>query len=432
MTQRQASAGSLRGIWQWWYRFWFEPVSTVSIALFRMIYGALLLAFVALLLPDLMVWFSRGGPFTVEDAARFWGEAPDYSVLIWFPQPAAVLAFFAVFALASFCLMVGLWTRVAALIVFAGLVSIGHRNPLILHGGDTAMRLMAFYLILAPAGASLSVDRLIAVARGKQGAQSALAPPWAQRLLQLQICFIYAMTVLLKLRGHAWLDGTALYYTAHLEDFKRFPVPFVFDHMLLINLMTYWTIATELSLAFLVWAPGLRRLVLLNGVALHLGIEYSMNIPLFAFTMIAAYLVFVDVEGTWARVLAWRPLRSLPRATLFAGADSRRWAGALAVLRDVDILGRLTAVAPAWTAARGAPATLAGGVRLELADGRRLEGYAAVRWLAWRAPLLWPLAPFTLLPGAAWCAGRCYRLGVRPGHMNGSDQRSARVRRGAV
>jgi len=43
-------------------------------------------------------------------------------------------------------------------------------------------------------------------------------------------------------------------------------------------------------------------------------------------------------------------------------------------------------------------------------DGRRAHaGYRAIRWLAWRLPPLWPLAPLLYLPGALWLGSRLYR-----------------------
>lgn len=387
----------VQGPWQAWNRWWFEPVSTSPIALFRICYGALVLLFVALLVPDIQVFFGRGGPFTTEDATRFWGNVPDYSVLLWYPEPGAVAAFFVIFTLAACCLTIGLWTRISAVIVFVGLVSIGHRNPLILHGGDTLLRIMAFYLILAPAGAALSVDRLIGLARGTAPAQPPLAPPWAQRLLQLQVAFVYAMTVLLKLKGGAWVDGTALYYTSRLEEFHRFPMPFVADSMLLVNLLTYWTLATELSLAFLIWVPGLRKFVLLNGVLLHLGIEYSMNVPLFAFAMMISYLTFVDVDAVWQRMLAVAPLRRLPRATLWLPAGCRPCAAAARVLVALDILHRIDPASGPPSENRG---STIGHLSLTTADSRHRSDLDACRWLAGRIPLLWPVAPLLGWTGA--------------------------------
>ncbi|MBL8792778.1 MAG: DUF393 domain-containing protein [Planctomycetia bacterium] len=37
------------------------------------------------------------------------------------------------------------------------------------------------------------------------------------------------------------------------------------------------------------------------------------------------------------------------------------------------------------------------------------QGFAALRWLAWRLPLLWPLAPFLIIPGIPALGQRIYR-----------------------
>jgi predicted DCC family thiol-disulfide oxidoreductase YuxK len=40
--------------------------------------------------------------------------------------------------------------------------------------------------------------------------------------------------------------------------------------------------------------------------------------------------------------------------------------------------------------------------------GRICHGFGAFRWLAWRLPLLWPLAPFLYLPGVPALGQRLY------------------------
>jgi predicted DCC family thiol-disulfide oxidoreductase YuxK len=39
---------------------------------------------------------------------------------------------------------------------------------------------------------------------------------------------------------------------------------------------------------------------------------------------------------------------------------------------------------------------------------RALAGYRALRWMAWRIPLLMPLAPFLYVPGVPWLGNRAY------------------------
>ena len=85
------------------------------------------------------------------------------------------------------------------------------------------------------------------------------------------------------------------------------------------------------------------------------------------------------------------------------------------LLRRLDWLGRLNyadardlAHLPAgpgpWQ-----PARLLEEMHVLTADGRRVyHGFAALRWLAWRLPLLWPAAPFLYLPGVPALGQRLY------------------------
>jgi predicted DCC family thiol-disulfide oxidoreductase YuxK len=84
------------------------------------------------------------------------------------------------------------------------------------------------------------------------------------------------------------------------------------------------------------------------------------------------------------------------------------------LLRRLDWLGRLR-----FADARD-PVQRPGGVALDptrllqemhvlTAGSRRLyHGFAALRWLAWRLPPLWPVAPFLYLPGVLPVGQRLY------------------------
>ncbi len=406
--QLRAAARPLLTPWHAWCRFWFAPISTVTIGLYRILYGLCVLQFVLLFAANAGDFFGTGAMLSPKTAqhqlwpgGQFWGPQPHPSVLFWVTSPLGVKLFFAALAVAALCLTLGFHSRISAVAVFVALISVGRADPLALNGGDVALRVCGFYLIFAPAGAALSVDRLRALARGAAPARPPLAPPWAQRLLQLQVALIYASTALLKLKGHAWPDGIALYYTSRLEEFYRFPVPFLAHSMLLVNLATYWTLAVEIALAFLVWIPPLRAIVLLNGLLLHAGIEYSMNIPQFSAIMVSSYVLFTDVEGWWQRMCARWPLRRLPRAEVrFDPADARALRGAR-LLRAFDLFHQLRFdAAPPETPSAA----------LQPADGAALCGSEAARWLRRRLPvlrlsrLLTPLAPDAL--GLAWLADR--------------------------
>jgi hypothetical protein len=164
---------------------------------------------------------------------------------------------------------------------------------------------IALYLALAPAGAALSLDRARR-ARERFWEFPARAP-WALRLMQVQLSVIYLATAWTKMRGTTWNDGTAVSYALRVGDLERFPVPHLLtDSVLVTNLMTYGTLATEVALGVLVWNRRARPWVLGLGVALHLGIDYSMRVGFFTFAMLVLYLAFVPPETASRAILAMR------------------------------------------------------------------------------------------------------------------------------
>jgi predicted DCC family thiol-disulfide oxidoreductase YuxK len=55
------------------------------------------------------------------------------------------------------------------------------------------------------------------------------------------------------------------------------------------------------------------------------------------------------------------------------------------------------------------PARLLEEMHLVTADRRKVyHGFGAFRWLAWRMPLLWLVAPFLYIPGVPWIGHRAY------------------------
>ena len=285
-----------------WERFWFTPQPTSSLALFRIAIGAVSFAWTLSLLPDLYAFFSANGVEPrppVREPVGIWG------VLNTFPNYSVAIALYVALLVASLCLLVGYRTRLANVIVFVGMVSFEHRAPSIWNSGDALIRILIFFLMLAPAGTSLSVDRWRR-ARDHFWEFPARAP-WALRLVQVQISALYLSSVWLKLHGPDWLHGTAVSYAARMADYDRFPLPHVLSHSAVFSTaMTYWTIAIEISIGFLVWNRRVRPLVLTLGVVLHLVLGLTMRLGFFSETIITAYVAFLAPATATAAILAVR------------------------------------------------------------------------------------------------------------------------------
>jgi uncharacterized membrane protein YphA (DoxX/SURF4 family) len=283
-----------------WDGFWFTRVETSTLGLFRIAVGLIVVGWTLALAPSLYAFYSRDGilpGYPEYEGTLAWG------LLEWFPGTAAVTLFYLALLLAAICVLVGFATRIAAVITFICMVTFAHRNPWVLNSGDLLVQLLVFYVMLAPAGESLSVDRWLKPDRPFW--EFPRRSIWPLRLVQVQISIVYIAAVWDKLRGATWNDGTAVSYALRIEDLERFPVPaFVTDSLILANFLTFGTLAIEFALAVLVWNRVLRPWVLLLGVTLHLGIDYGVRVGFFSWAILVAYVAFIPPESARSFVLA--------------------------------------------------------------------------------------------------------------------------------
>jgi Vitamin K-dependent gamma-carboxylase len=285
---------TLRKLRKSWDHFFFTPQSPVPISLFRIFWGICVSAKIILLHSDWLNWYGVHGWVTLQ-TIQVVEPGIRLNMFTVMPQDDRwIAAFFWVFLVCVLLLTLGLWTRVMSVVVFLCLTSIDQRNLLILHGGDTFLRCAGFFLMFAPAGAAFSLDRLIAIRRGKQDPKIQPRAPWAQRIIQFELALLYLTSFFWKLKGHTWLNGTALYYVIHLHSIARFPLPRWIQSTAMLRAGSWFTLALEFSLGTLIWSRRFRYPLLLVGLLFHLSIEYSFNLPLFEWDVLTGYILFVD------------------------------------------------------------------------------------------------------------------------------------------
>jgi hypothetical protein len=283
-----------------WERFWFTPISTSALAVFRILLGILLIQYALLLMPDLYVWFGKNG-IVSSATINGWQSHIRLNILNLFPNSDQWLTMvYALLIIAAISLTLGLMTRLSAILVFICLSSLHARNPLILNSGDIFMRMLCFWLMFSPAGASLSIDSWLKATRMKHDNRASppvgdiKASPWAQRLMQINMTLLYAQTFAQKIIGNDWQNGTALYFSSRMTDMHRFPVFYIFDHLWTCRLLSWSVLGIEFSLCTLVWIKPLKYYVLMIGILMHLIIDWTMNIPQFEWIMIVSYILFVE------------------------------------------------------------------------------------------------------------------------------------------
>jgi hypothetical protein len=393
-----------------WDEFFFAPTRPTAVASFRFAFGVLVLFNLMLLRPEWSTWFGPRGVLGLDTMREL---APGWRInafLVLPPKEGSANAIFWILLVAAIFLTVGLATRLSSVVVFVGLASLHQRNIFMANSGDTLLCVTGFFLVFAPAGGALSADRLLRIWRGVETAEIRPRAPWAQRLIQIQVALVYFSSFWAKSRGSHWMDGTALYYALHVEQFQRFPVPVWLTSAVFVKLATWLTLALEFSLGVLVWFKDLRYTILLCGFLFHLCIEYSMNIPLFEWIMCSAYITFVepdDMTRAWRsmckRADAWMPA---PLTVTYDGRHEKV-VRTVNLLRALDVFQRLR-FAPFSAADTGTelPTRKANRQLVVSTPFGPRGGWSGLQYAARVLPLLWVLA----LP---WVAFGYFKAEVR-------------------
>lgn len=268
-------------------RLLWRPRPAWPLAIARILFGLVLLAWTVTLMLDASTFLSDDGAVGPEFAGRDGWR--------WFDLDTTTSAWIALIALVAtaVCIVVGLFPGVALVAAFVLLVAVERRNPLIINSGDLVLRNFALLLAFTPSGAALSVDRWRRHGRSSLWTSPRVAP-WGLRLVQLQVVVVYFFAFWSK-SGESWRNGTAVSTALRLDDLQRFPAPaFMIEMVIAVAVLTWGALAVELALAALLWCKPLRPLLLVLALGLHLSIGGLMLVGFFGPAMFVGLFTFLD------------------------------------------------------------------------------------------------------------------------------------------
>jgi hypothetical protein len=285
----------LKGAWNQWRTFWFEPVSPLPVCIYRIFVGLLILQIVLVhAMPALTFWYGPYGIIPIADVQKYkWNGEPRLDALLLFPaSDQGVYLFFALFVLVTIFFTVGFLTRHSAILVALGMISMHHHQPFNSNGGDAFLRIAIILMCFTDCGRYWSVDNSLRK-WFKVPEPPELSNPWAQRLLQVQFAIVYWQSFCWKILGPQWQNGTAVYYATRLDDMLRLDLP-ILNNLIVLKLLTWYTLLAEFSMFTFVWFKEFRYYVLLGVLLLHFGIDLVINLPVFEWTFIGTLIVFVE------------------------------------------------------------------------------------------------------------------------------------------
>jgi hypothetical protein len=273
-----------------WDRFFFARTGDGLGGVLRILFALVCFLNMALLAPDLELFFSESGVMP-RAAARAIVDPDACTLFSVLPATDGVLwTVYLVMMIQLVLLGLGVWPRLQAACVFLWLTTFQHRNIIIFDAEDNLFRLLAFFLVFLPLHRHTIVERLRGEASG-----DGTWPVWPFRLVQLQMCLILVSTVLLKVSAKEWRDGTALWYVVHLDDLYGglLNPSLLFGHLLPLKLITWGTMAFEAVVPVAIWFRRARPFVLGALVVFHVGIDLAMNLNLFHWVMLVGWASFL-------------------------------------------------------------------------------------------------------------------------------------------
>jgi hypothetical protein len=233
--------------------------------------------------------------------------------LIGGPTTAAVYAWFFAALVGCAALIAGVGSRVGALLAGQALLALFALAPGTGGGHDRLLTNALWLLVLAPAGASLSLGCRLRTGRWTDPTPRAA---WPRRLVGWQLVVMYTITGWQKLGPEWWPWGglEAVYRSLLQPSWARWDLASVVAHLFpLTQAMTVATIVWEGSFPLLLaWWVGRRRgwrigrwpvrgVLLGVGVVMHTTLWATSNLGPFPFVTLAFYLCCLD-DGDWARL----------------------------------------------------------------------------------------------------------------------------------
>jgi hypothetical protein len=291
-------------VWAPWCEFWFKPADPTPLAVMRILFGGMLFYTQLVWGLNLEGFFGHNGWQGDALVRTFQQGQLAWSFWWWVPDGFRLTVHIACLGVLVLYTL-GVFTSVTSILAYAITISYSYRAPLANYGLDQINAIAALYLAIGPSGAVLSVDRLWRRYRAARAARQEgtvyRVPPihfsaranLALRLIQVHLCVIYIFACHSKLQGESWWSGQAIWQAVSNLEYQSVDLTWLAWYPWLVNVLTHGTIIWEMTFWALVWRPLCRPIVLLIGVAIHLGIGAFMGMWTFGLAVIFLYVAFV-------------------------------------------------------------------------------------------------------------------------------------------
>ncbi|MFN9317558.1 MAG: hypothetical protein ACK58Y_13505, partial [Microcystis sp.] len=188
-----------------------------SLALFRIALALVVLVDLSVRFSQVTAHYSELGVLPLESLSKV-SASPFYWSIFALSDSVLVQSILFIVAIAiALLLLIGYHTRLATIATWALIVSLHHRNPLLLFAADDVIRAVLFWAMFLPLGACYSVESALNTNPNPLPKRVVSAATVA---FMIQVCYIYMWSVVFKLKSETWWpDGTAVYYSLSYDQY---------------------------------------------------------------------------------------------------------------------------------------------------------------------------------------------------------------------
>jgi hypothetical protein len=296
---------------------WFETafgIDVRSLALFRVCLGLIILADIAIRIPDVAALHTDAGILPRALRLATFGGDWGYSVFDVAGANAAITAaLLAVYALAACALIAGYRTTLVTFVCWVFAQSLRARNPLVVTGGDTLLVCLLLWSVFLPLGARASVDR--ALGRGRDIPDRIAS--FATFAMLFQVGSLFVMTGLAKAADKSWRAGDGVYFALTAEFYTTSVAHWLRELRWLMKPLTYAVLAYEILAPLAMLSPRgnawIRIAFIASSIAMNFVFWLCLRVGVFSWVTMVAVLVFIPTEvwtGAGGRAARW--LAALP------------------------------------------------------------------------------------------------------------------------
>jgi hypothetical protein len=302
--------GRAEGMWR---KLRYERTSGRAEALFRIAFAVVLLLQLLTLRENVVFFYST-------DAV--WPPAP---ALAAYYTPALVQAAFWVWLASAVLLLVGAFTRFAAVVCFLSCAYfLELRAPQASHAADWLIPGLAFHLALMSSNRHFALDSRWL----PKGQASSSVAAWPARLAQLSAAFFYFTAGTSKLKDAMWHDGRGFFMTFANPALSHFDLTWLATAPVVSPAINYAVMAWECAMpALLLWRRT-RLVALLSAVFFLTWIDVTLPVGWFAWFCVANLVVFADVvpwPSAWLKRLPWLAAPAAPTVDTSRPLGANDW-----------------------------------------------------------------------------------------------------------